>query len=94
MIVHTANYIQSHPFALALSSLDPKLTNDGKPYGPVRYRQLVKENYIITRQVNTSYIDVLKMMPQDKKIILKEIIDEIDARNKAYEEMRMSTSKD
>ena len=34
------------------------------------------------------------MMPQDKKIILKEIIDEIDARNKAYEEMRMSTSKD
>lgn len=70
------------------------MTNDGKPYGPVRYRQLVKENYIITRQVNTSYIDVLKMMPQDKKIILKEIIDEIDARNKAYEEMRMSTSKD
>ena len=70
------------------------MTNDGKPYGPVRYRQLVKENYIITRQVNTSYMDVLKMMPQDKKIILKEIIDEIDARNKAYEEMRMSTSKD
>ena len=94
MIAHTVNYIQLHPFALALSSLDPQLTNDGKPYGPVRYRQLVKENYIITRQVNTSYMDVLKMMPQDKKIILKEIIDEIDARNKAYEEMRMSTSKD
>lgn len=50
--------------------MDPQLTDDGKPYGPWRYKQIVQECYIITKNTNTPYSDVLKMTPAERDLFI------------------------
>ena len=64
------------PFASHQNFLDPLTTSDGKPYGPIRYQQIVKESYIISKNSNTSYNDVLKMTPTEREAILSYISEE------------------
>jgi len=56
--------------------LDPKLTSDGKPYGPYRYKEIVKECYLISKNCNTSYTDLMKITPIEKNYLLEFISDE------------------
>jgi hypothetical protein len=72
--------------------LDPQLTNDGKPYGPYRYKQIVKECYLISKNVNTSYIDVMKMTPQERNYLLEFIAEEIQRKQELTEQV-MNKSK-
>lgn len=51
------------------------MTDDGKPYGPYRYKQIVKECYLISKNSNTSYTDVLKITPLERNYILEFIIE-------------------
>ena len=62
-------------FASHQNFLDPQLTDDGKPYGPYRYKQIVKECYLISKNSNTSYTDVLKITPLERNYILEFIIE-------------------
>ena len=63
-------------FATQLNFLDPALTNDGRPYGPVRYKELVKECYMIAKKCNTSYTDLLTITPTEKNYLLEFIIED------------------
>lgn len=58
-------------FASHQNFLDPQLTSDGKPFGPYRYKQIVKECYLISKNSNTSYTDVMKITPQERNYILE-----------------------
>ena len=71
-------------FATHLNFLDPQKTKDGKPYGPFRYKQIVKECYYITKNTNTSYSDILKMSPAEREFMLEFIADEM---KRAQEQM-------
>ena len=62
------------------------MTSDGKPYAPIRYRQLVKERYIIARQCNTSYTDTGSITPKEREYIFEFIDEEVDERQKAIDE--------
>ena len=64
-------------FALDVSFLDPKLTSDKKPYGPARYNQIVKECYLISKNCNTSYADLMTITPHERKLLLNLIAEEI-----------------
>ena len=57
--------------------MGPLLTKDGKPLGPRRYKQLVKEAYLISKNIHTSYNDVLKMTPVEREYVLEFINEEI-----------------
>lgn len=67
--------MRSPRFASHQNFLDPQLTSDGKPYGPYRYKQIVKECYLISKNSNTSYTDVLKITPLERNYILEFIIE-------------------
>ena len=56
--------------------MDPQLTKDGKPYGPQRYEEIVRERYIISKTINTSYNDLGKITPTERKYIVTYIIEE------------------
>lgn len=56
--------------------MDPQLTKDGKPYGPSRYKELVKERYLISKAMNTSYNDIGKITPLERQYIIEFIIEE------------------
>ena len=64
--------------------MDPQLTKDGKPYGPERYKVLVRNCYIVAKNCNTSYVDARdKITPAEMTQILS-LIKEEDERNKEY----------
>lgn len=59
-----------------MNFLDPQLTNDGKPYGPFRYKEIVKERWFISKNINTSYNDLGKITPRERDYLLEFIVDE------------------
>ena len=56
--------------------MDPESTKDGRPYGPIRYKEIVKECYLISKNINTSYTDVLKITPVERQYILSFLMEE------------------
>jgi len=60
--------------------LDPQTTDDGKPFAPIRYKQIVKECYLISKNINTSYLDVLNITPTERQFIIEFLVQE--AKNK------------
>lgn len=67
--------------------MDPKLTKDGQPYGPYRYKEIVQERYFISKNINTSYNDIGKITPTEREYILKFIVDEQKQAKKRLDEM-------
>lgn len=66
-----------------MNFLDPTLTKDGKPYGPIRYKQLVQECYVISRNINTSYSDILRMTPTERGYLLEFLYNEFKRNQEA-----------
>lgn len=75
-----------------MSFLDPQLTKDGKPWGPERYKAIVKERYFISKSINTSYSDTGNMSPTERELILK-YIDEDNKRTKEMLEKNKEKNK-
>lgn len=53
------------------------MTNDGKPYGPFRYKEITKELWFISKNINTSYNDLKQITPREKEYLLEFITDEM-----------------
>lgn len=75
-----------------MSFLDPQLTKDGKPWGPKRYKEIVKERYMISKNLNTSYNDVGNITPLEREYLLS-FIDEDLKRTKDILDKQMQESK-
>lgn len=69
------------------------MTNDGKPFGPYRYKQIVKEAYLISKNTNTSYLDVMSITPQERNYILEFISDEFKRTQELTEQARIKNKK-
>jgi len=65
------------------------LTNDGKPFGPYRYKQIVKESYLISKNTNTSYVDVMKITPQERNYILEFLAEEYKRTQELTEQAKI-----
>lgn len=59
------------------------MTEDGKPYGPVRYKEIVQEIYFITKNTHISYDDVKDMTPTERKYIVNFIVKDIKKEQEA-----------
>lgn len=68
--------------------MDPQKTRDGKPYGPVRYEELVRERYLISKRANISYSESGKLTPIERKYITKYVVDEINREKEIAEEFK------
>jgi hypothetical protein len=75
------------------SFLDPQLTSDGKPYGPKRYKEIVKECWYISDNLHTSYTDVLDLSFQERFYLIQYINEKQDATKRAIEEARSKKSQ-
>lgn len=71
---------------MGLNFFDPTLTSDGKPYGPERLKEIVKERYIITKHTNTSYTDTSSITPYERRLLIDFIIEDLEQEKKAIEE--------
>lgn len=68
--------------------MDPQLTKDGKPYGPFRYKEIVKERYLISKNMNTSYNDLGKITPLERRYLLEFLADEVKQTKEAIEKQK------
>lgn len=76
-----------------MNFLDPLLTSDGKPYGPVRYREIVKERYLISEKCNTSYTDLGSVTPLERKYLMEFIAEDLQKQKDMMEAQKMKRSK-
>lgn len=68
--------------------MDPQKTTDGKPYGPFRYKEIVRERYIISKHINTSYSDLGQITPIEREYLIEFITDELMKKQKALDEIK------
>ena len=54
-----------------MNFLDPVTTTDGKPFGPVRYKQICREMYLISKNTHISIEDIKKMTPLERNYFLE-----------------------
>ena len=75
--------------------MDPLKTNDGKPYGPERYKSIVQERYFITKNSGVSYEDTGKMTPTERELYVSFILEEFaktkEAMDKKLSEINANT---
>ena len=80
-----------------MNFLDPQLTSDGKPYGPERYKTIVKEKYYISKNINTSYKDIGDITPTEREYLLQFIEDDLkrtkETIDKQIEESKSKRSR-
>ena len=69
------------------------MTEEGAPYGPVRYKDLSRELYLVSKHLNTSYEDAKKLTPLERGYILEFIIEDIERQKEIYEKARQEASK-
>lgn len=75
-----------------MSSLDPQTTSDGQPYGPIKYKEIVKERWLIAKNSNIPYSDTENMTPTERYYILEFIAEEVKKTNEAIEKRKQELS--
>jgi hypothetical protein len=76
-----------HFFASDQSFLDPQISKDGKPYGPKRFKEIVRECWYVSDNLHTSYTDVLDLSVQERIYLIENIHEKYNAQRKAMEEI-------
>ena len=71
-----------------MNFLDPQ-TKNGKPFGLVRYREIAKECYLISKHIHTSYTDLMKITPSERQFLMEFMIEEAKQEREAYERAKM-----
>lgn len=65
--------------------MDPQLTEEGKPYGPIRYKEIARERYLISKHTNTSYEDTANTTPLERGYILQFLVDDMERQKALYD---------
>ena len=68
--------------------MDPQSTNDGRPYGPYRFKEIVRERYIISKHTNTSYSDTEDITPAERGYLLEFILDDLQKQKEMYDKAK------
>ena len=66
--------------------LDPQLSSDGTPFGPKRFKEIVKECWYISDNLHTSYTDVLDLSFQERFYLIELINEKQEETKKAIEQ--------
>lgn len=67
--------------------------SNGKPYGPYRFRQIIKECYLIAKNSNSSYTDILDITPLEKNELINLILEENRQSEEAMKKIKAENSK-
>ena len=64
------------------------MTDEGKPYGPIRYKNIARERYLISKYTNTSYEDTNRITPLERGYILEFITEDLERQKEMYDKAR------
>lgn len=75
------------------SFLDPRTSEDGTPYGPKRYSEIVRECWYISDNTNSSYVDILDISYFERMCLLKLINEKHTKEREAIEAAKAAAKK-
>jgi len=58
------------------------LTFDGQLFGPARYKEITKERYLISKNLNTSYTDTKDITPTERTYLLQFLAEDLEREQK------------
>jgi hypothetical protein len=70
------------------SFLDPRTSDDGTPYAPKRFKEIVRECWYISDNLSTSYTDVLDLSVAERTFLINFIREKQEATREAIEAAR------
>ena len=93
--------ILSLTFALNRNFLDPSTIKvkgeNGKEeevlYATKRYKEIVRECYLISKNLNTSYTDTMKLTPLERNYLLQLLLQDFEEKKKAFEKEMQETKE-
>ena len=71
-----------------MNFFDPRWTSENKPYAPERFKDIVKERYLISTHINTSYGETASISPTERVLLLQFIRDDLQKKHEAIEKIR------
>lgn len=69
------------------------MTEDGKPYGPTRYKDIARELYLISKHTNTSYEDAKTITPLERSYILEFVMEDLEHQKELYDRAKQEAQK-
>ena len=64
------------------------MTEDGKPFGPTRYKEIARERYLISKHTNTSYDDTSNITPLERSYLLEFLLEDMQRQKDVYDKAR------
>ena len=92
-LVQIVEETSKHFFALGPNFLDPLKTSEGKPYGPVKFKTLIKELYFIAKNCNTPYTSLLDITPTEKDELINLIVEDSKRQTKKKKKQKAAAKK-
>lgn len=73
-----------------MSFLDPQFTSDGKPYGPIRYKQIFDGCLYISKNTHNSVEDIKEWTPLEFKMAITYLNEHFEKEEEAFNKMAQS----
>ena len=71
------------------SSSDQKLINkEDAPYNIKRYKEIIKERYLISKNLNTSYTDLGKITPYERRCLIEFLAEDAQRAERQLKEKK------
>ena len=67
--------------------------SDGVRYAPKRFREIVKERYLISKNCHTSYSDTKDITPTEREYILQFIIEDLQKQKDLIDKAKADADK-
>ena len=68
----------THSYKQHLNFFDPLWTSDGKPFAPEQFKAIIKDRYLISKNMNTSYSDVGEITPTERAYLMQLLIEDAE----------------
>ena len=67
--------------------MDPQYTSDGRLFAPERYKTIVRERYLISKHIHTSYLDTADITPLEREYLLELITEDLQKEKDLRDKM-------
>lgn len=71
-----------------MNFFDPRWTSENQPYAPKRFRDIVKERYLISLHTHTGYNETSSISPTERILLLQCINEDLQNKKDLYEKMK------
>lgn len=77
-----------HSYRRIMNFFDPLWTSDGKPFAPEQFKAIIKDRYLISKNMNTSYSDVGEITPTERAYLMQLLIEDAEKQAEIIDKLQ------